>query len=179
MPSDDAENKKTERSLSIIEEMKYSLENVQSLIQFADSKANTLLTIHALLITLLSAALFFEDVQTPISVIWDQLTLLLILSLLLISASFSISVLIPREASDQDSLLYYKKIASFEDHHKFFKEYAIKLDHEIAQGIASQVYEVSKIVETKMQHIKYSMIFLSSFFVSLLIGSGLIIFIFT
>ncbi len=169
----DKDNK--ERLVRKIEYFEQAFENAQNLAEFADSKANALITIHAVTVTIISAALFLEEIQTAINTTCDYFIIFLILILLLASASCAIYVIKPRQATDEKSLFYYMTIADHTDTRDYYKSFDKLSDTQIAQAYAHQAFEVSKIVKKKMQYVSYSLYLLLGYLFSLIIGSLIIL----
>ena len=158
-----------------IDYFQQAFENAQNLAEFADSKANTLITIHAVTVTIISAALFLEEIQKAINTLCDYFIIYLILILLLGSASFAIFVIKPRQATDENSQFYYKTIASHAKIEDYYQTFEKLTDKQIAEAYAHQAFEVSKIVHKKMCYIKISLYLLLGYLFALIGGSIIIL----
>ena len=154
---------------------KYSFENVQRLAEFADNKANTLITVHSIILTLFSGIIVLGDVKTLFDSIIDYVVILLILIPLIFSFVCSLLVVIPRIDKNESSLFYYMTIAGYTSDKEFFKSFNNKSKSELGLAIASQAYEVSKIVKKKMDLIRKSIFSFFIFIIFLIIGSFIII----
>ncbi|MFX0095674.1 MAG: Pycsar system effector family protein [Candidatus Hodarchaeota archaeon] len=177
MSNQDQDQEKT--SLEITEQIgyfKYSFEHAQKLVEFADSKASTLLTLHAVIVTIISAALFIDDIRLKIDSIIDSIIVFTIIAIILISTGLLINVIRPREAYNDESLFYYRKIAQYSDENEYFNSFNQLSPPNIAKALANQAFEVSKIATIKMRCIKRSLILLIIYLVLLVTGSAYILF---
>lgn len=166
---------------SSLDNFKYSFDNVQSLVQFADTKANALLGIHTLIITLFTGAMLVENlrkvVTEPSKLNEWVITLSFILGglLLLISAYTSIMVIIPREAKDvgakKRSLFYYKHVAAFENPKEFYDNFENSSDKNITMDIAHQAHVVSRIVDKKFRTVRLSLYFTNGYLIAFVLGA--------
>lgn len=164
-----------ERLVRKIEYFEQAFENAQNLAEFADSKANTLITIHAVTVTIISAALFLEEIQKAINTLCDYFIISVIIILLLASASCAIFVIKPRQATDEKSHFYYKTIAGHTNTKDYYQSFDKLSDTQIAEAYAHQAFEVSKIVKEKMKYISYSLYLLLGYLFSLIIGAVVIL----
>lgn len=168
-----------------IENFKYSFDNVQRLAEFADSKANILLAINSLVITILVTIIVTNDLKLLISNsdnfigIIGWIIILMSLLLMLKSSIDVISVINPRDADKEEnkekSVFYYKTIAEFDSLDLYIEECSKLDDARIVKSIAHQAYEVSDIVDKKMKLIQSSLKCMKFYLFGLILGGILII----
>lgn len=145
-----------------------NFKNIQELIKFADQKASGLLVVYGFLITIFIN--FFTDsefisIQEATIKEWITLVLGLIFCITMIVQIFYIvfKVIFPRRASNYynevNCTFYYEHISKMKktDFIDFIKSEDID---ENIESIASQIYEVSKILDKKHENIRIAVILL-------------------
>lgn len=150
------------------------------MVQLADVKANSLLTIHALIISLFAGALFITGTESGIlqpKRSWQWIsTVLFILgaTFLLISAFLSIIVIMPQLAKhvgvEDKSMFYFEHISTFTDQNEFYSKFESSTAEEINKDIAHQAYVVSKIVVKKFRRVRWSLFFMIGYLVTFVFG---------
>ncbi len=159
---------------------KYAFDNVQSLAQFADSKANTLLTIHSIVLTLLSGLLLtgnFRDniFDTSSRIEWVGLIIFILGLIAVLSSAVLVGLVIyPREAKkdkiEDEALFYYKRISQYNDTEEYFSSFEDLSNTKIAKALAHQSYYVSDIVDTKFTLIRFSLMSMGIYLLLIIIS---------
>lgn len=157
-----------------IEYFKYSFEQAQNLVEFADSKASILLAVHTLVFSIYISVLLLnlKGISNPnwwmiAGIVFGAFFFLAIGSSIVITGG----VIIPRDAKDNDSLFYYKTIAAHDSSDEYYRHFTELKQDGIAKGLAHQSYNVSIIADKKMRYIRNSIYLMYGYLTLILLSS--------
>ena len=153
-----------------------SFKNIQDLIKFTDQKSGGVLVIAGLELTIFLSCIdkldFKHSYLSPIAI---AVIILGIITVFLFTYTLYLSIfkiLRPRLAnhySGQDiSLFYFNHLASMTDKTGMFNQFNSVTDDLILRNLTDQIFEVSKILNTKINELHKSMNFLFYSVISLL-----------
>ncbi|WP_457556455.1 Pycsar system effector family protein [Candidatus Harpocratesius sp.] len=143
-----------------------AFQNNQEMINFADSKASTALTIQSIIISAgMAGALLsdtFQILKDPIQVNSPGLfwVYIICLGLFLISSIagiiLSISVIYPRESQEEGEIsregtFYFGHIASYKDSDEYISKIDALDERQLSEEYCRQIYQISKIAQKKMK----------------------------
>ncbi len=154
-----------------------SFKNIQELIKFTDQKAGGVLVVIGLELTVFLSCIDKLDFHKNYLTLFSITTILLgMITAFLLIYTLYISVfkiLRPRLANHYSgydlSLFYFNHLASMTDKTGMFDQFKNTDDDKILRNFTDQIFEVSKICNTKINELHKSMNFLFSSIISLAI----------
>jgi len=139
------------------------------MISYADSKATSFLTIHSIVLGSVIIFLSFDPLNTAIFqlknesvcfwVLWGMgiITFIVFVVFVIISIGNTISVIVPDYSGDKEikysEFFFSKSIIGFEDGSKYWNEFSQITENELMEGLASQIIEISNVLDKKFEKI--------------------------
>jgi len=161
-----------------MDRIQYSVENfknMQDMIKFADQKAGALLVVYGFVLTIFSdniklLAFGFDSnklISIMIFIIGASLILLLIVQILHILLCILMPRLAKNYSADESCLFYFEHVAASE------KSDIIKClvdmdENKMMSDVSGQIFELSKVLERKMQGLRKAVQFAASMIILLI-----------
>lgn len=149
-----------------------SLQHSQEMINFADSKANIFLTIQSLLITIGVAGTLisntFTILNSKITIFWGIVYIVILFTFIitsLIGNMYAINVFQPRGPKEKKELrrkgvFYYGHVSQYENSESYKKKIDELSSDDLTLEYCTQIYQLAKIAETKMNIVKKATLWL-------------------